>query len=30
MLDAVSAFQPVVEFDADLIARLSRNGPRYT
>jgi len=24
------AFQPVVEFDADLIARLSRNGPRYT
>ncbi len=30
MLDAASAFQPVVEFDADLIARLSRNGPRYT
>lgn len=30
MSDAVSAFQPVVEFDADLIARLSRNGPRYT
>jgi oxygen-independent coproporphyrinogen-3 oxidase len=24
------ALQPVVEFDADLIARLSRNGPRYT
>ena len=24
------AVQPVVEFDADLIARLSRNGPRYT
>jgi oxygen-independent coproporphyrinogen-3 oxidase len=24
------AFEPVVEFDADLIARLSRNGPRYT
>ena len=30
MFDAVSAFQPVVEFDADLIARLSRSGPRYT
>jgi oxygen-independent coproporphyrinogen-3 oxidase len=27
---APQAFQPVVEFDADLIARLSRNGPRYT
>ena len=27
---ALHAFQPVVEFDADLIARLSRNGPRYT
>jgi oxygen-independent coproporphyrinogen-3 oxidase len=24
------AFEPVVEFDGDLIARLSRNGPRYT
>jgi oxygen-independent coproporphyrinogen-3 oxidase len=24
------AFRPVVEFDAGLIARLSRNGPRYT
>jgi oxygen-independent coproporphyrinogen-3 oxidase len=39
MFDAMSAtsanrahpaFPPVVEFDADLIARLSRNGPRYT
>ncbi len=30
MFDAVSAFQPVVEFDAALIARLSRSGPRYT
>ncbi|MCS0612374.1 oxygen-independent coproporphyrinogen III oxidase [Massilia kyonggiensis] len=30
MFDAVSAFQPVVEFDAELIARLSRSGPRYT
>jgi oxygen-independent coproporphyrinogen-3 oxidase len=30
MFDALSAFQPVVEFDADLIARLSRSGPRYT
>ncbi|PQP02178.1 oxygen-independent coproporphyrinogen III oxidase [Massilia phosphatilytica] len=30
MFDVVPAFQPVVEFDADLIARLSRNGPRYT
>jgi oxygen-independent coproporphyrinogen-3 oxidase len=39
MFDAVSATSanrahpaspPVVEFDADLIARLSRNGPRYT
>jgi len=39
MFDAVPAtsaarahpvFEPVVEFDADLIARLSRNGPRYT
>ena len=27
---AQPAIQPVVEFDADLIARLSRNGPRYT
>ena len=27
---ALHAFQPVVEFDADLVARLSRNGPRYT
>jgi oxygen-independent coproporphyrinogen-3 oxidase len=33
MFDAVpttAAFQPAVEFDAGLIARLSRNGPRYT
>ena len=27
---APHAFQPLVEFDADLISRLSRNGPRYT
>jgi oxygen-independent coproporphyrinogen III oxidase len=35
MFDAVPATasatgEPTVEFDADLIARLSRNGPRYT